>query len=101
MKGFYILKDKRVYPADLTDLAEQFEDISHRAVAQEQVGDYFVSTVFLCIDHNFLGSGPPILFETMVFDKNENSVYTERYRSYEEAEEGHKAACNLVKKGQL
>lgn len=37
-----------------------------RVVAQTQVGDRFVSTVLLGIDHAFMG-GPPILWESMIF----------------------------------
>jgi hypothetical protein len=47
-----------------------------------------VSTVFLGINHNFRGEGPPIVFETMVFggafDRQQR-----RYATWEEAEWGH------------
>ncbi len=36
-------------------------------VASTSVGDVWISTVFLAIDHNFLMIGPPLLFETKVF----------------------------------
>lgn len=49
-----------------------------------------VSTVFLSLDHNW-GDGPPILFETMIFG-GEHDGYQERYRTWEEAEEGHEIA---------
>lgn len=39
-----------------------------RHVASTEVGRLWVSTVFLGIDHNFFDEGPPILWETMVFD---------------------------------
>lgn len=38
-----------------------------RKVGDTRVGPYWVSTVFLGLDHNW-GEGPPLLFETMVFD---------------------------------
>lgn len=39
-----------------------------RIVAQTEIGPYWVSTVFLGMDHNWGGgAGPPILWETMVF----------------------------------
>lgn len=37
-----------------------------RVVKQEMVGKYWVSTIFLSLDHSW-GEGPPILWETMVF----------------------------------
>jgi hypothetical protein len=36
-------------------------------VISQQIGDSKVSTIFLGIDHNLFGKGPPILWETMVF----------------------------------
>jgi len=38
-----------------------------------RVGPYFVSTIFLGLDHQW-GNGPPILFETMVFVENPHTV---------------------------
>lgn len=49
-----------------------------------------VSTVFLGIDHGFGMSGPPVLFETMVFGgKLDESQW--RYSTWDEAAAGHKA----------
>jgi len=52
----------------------------------------WVSTVFLGIDHGF-GDGPPVLFETMVFPNEDDfsELDCERYCTWAEAEEGHKA----------
>lgn len=50
-----------------------------------------VSTVFLVFDHNVTGSGPPVLWETMVFGPNSAEV-VDRYTSYEDAKLGHKRA---------
>jgi hypothetical protein len=51
--------------------------------------------VFLGIDHNFFGDGPPILFETMVFggpmDQDQR-----RYSTWDEAEFGHAAIVALA-----
>ncbi len=38
-----------------------------RIVAQTTISSRLVSTVFLGLDHNF-GQGPPVLWETMVFN---------------------------------
>ncbi len=58
-------------------------------------GDVHVSTVFLGLDHNHTGKGPPLLFETMVFG---GPLHDEqwRYCTWEEAEAGHKAAVKLA-----
>lgn len=42
-------------------------ETAERHVAQTRIGNVWVSTVFLGLDHNFFGEGPPILFETMIF----------------------------------
>ncbi|MDJ0342238.1 hypothetical protein QMK19_03430 [Streptomyces sp. H10-C2] len=38
--------------------------------------DYRISTVWLGLNHSFLGDGPPILFETMVFGGGEDQDQT-------------------------
>jgi hypothetical protein len=62
-----------------------------RRVAKTQVGPYEVSTVFLGIDHNFLGrfGGEPILFETMIFARHRTFDYQQRYHTGKEAQAGH------------
>lgn len=47
-----------------------------------------VSTVWLGLDHNFWGDGPPLIFETMVFGGEENGA-TWRWPTKEKAIEGH------------
>ena len=64
-------------------------------VAQEHIGDVFVSTVFLGLDHSW-NSEIPILWETMIFG-GEHDQYQERYTSHKDALEGHEKALELVK----
>lgn len=66
-------------------------------VAVDYAGDVRVSTVFLCLDHR-IGPGAPLLFETMIFG-GEHDGYTDRYSTWEEAEDGHKRALALVHNG--
>lgn len=54
--------------------AEFIETFANRVVQQTHVGPYWVSTVFLGLDHQF-GKGPPLIFETMVFDTEQRRVY--------------------------
>lgn len=89
-----------------------FERHRHeRILRQQYVGVYFVSTVFLGLDHAF-GQGPPVLWETMVFDHRrggsrkwadvEPANYTRRYTSLADALAGHAIAVayvNLLRKG--
>lgn len=71
MNDKYILRpDGIAIPEpDLIAWAIWFED-SNRVVRQDVVGTVLISTVFLGLDHNFTGQGPPLLFETMVFRKD-------------------------------
>lgn len=69
--------------ASILDWARWFESFD-RVVAQTNIGEVLISTVFLGIDHNFHEEGAPILFETMVFG-GEYNEYQKRYRTLEEA----------------
>ena len=54
--------------------------------------EYYVSTVLLGLDHSSFGSGPPIIFETMVFRDDLDmgqDVAMDRYATLEQAREGH------------
>ena len=76
-----------------------------KVVKQEHVGDYFISTVLLGLDHSF-GSGPPLIFETMIFNQSDDAkelgndwldTYCERYSTKEQALEGHQVAVEYAK----
>ncbi len=55
-----------------------------------------VSTVFLRLDHNMHRDGPPLLFETMVFTKDEwIEEDCRRCATWEEAEAQHQEMCDL------
>lgn len=55
-----------------------------------------VSTVFLAINHDFLGEGEPILWETMVFAKDWDGLYQDRYTAHADAVAGHTRVCRLI-----
>lgn len=59
-------------------------------VAATRVGGIRVSTVFLALDHNFGGKGPPVLFETMIFGaRGRWAEFQTRYCTEAEALAGH------------
>lgn len=91
--------------------AMSFEDGDRRVARTELMnGDVVVSTVFLGLDHNFMGDGPPILFETMVFGEEHLTKFLgherisreemgcSRYSTYDEAEKGHAAHVAKLEK---
>jgi hypothetical protein len=74
-----------------------YADAEKRRVALDEVfPGVSVSTVFLSIDHNFGGEGPPILWETMVFG-GPLAGEEERYSSRAEAEAGHRNMVDRVR----
>lgn len=75
-------------------------DLEHdaRRVAISRVDRWQVSTVFLAIDHNW-GSGPPVLWETMVFGPEPWTDWQDRYTSREAAEAGHQRVVEALLRG--
>ena len=94
--SWYILdNNNNPVKSNITDCGKWLEKNPERkAVKQEHIGDVFISTVFLGLDHSFQ-SDTPSLWETMIFG-GEHDQYMDRYTSYEDALEGHQTALNLV-----
>jgi len=90
----YILDGKNPIPC--FDMTLWGSKNNNRQVGLFKFGEVIVSTVFLGMDHSFNGS-TPVLFETMIFGGKYDS-YQERYCTWDEAEEGHKVACELINK---
>ena len=86
---YYVLIGQTPVPeGDALKWAAWFET-ADRIVKQEHVGVYFVSTVFLGVDHNWF-EGPALLFETMVFaDGDSHGLHCERCAIWMEAEAQH------------
>lgn len=85
---------------DVVKWARWFET-ADRVVAQTEVGGYFVSTVFLGLDHRFVGEGPPILFETMVWSDGESTDCMARSSTWAEAVAVHLEAIKLCRANRL
>lgn len=80
--------DRQGRPIGLMEIAK-----GERRVAETTLPDgKWVSTVWLGIDHSF-GSGPPLIFETMVFPSQGDfgDLDCDRYSTEEEARVGHEA----------
>jgi len=93
---FYILDgDKTPRLATSIEWAEWMMINAARRVREDTVGDVYVSTVFVGIDHSF-GRGEPLLFETMIFDGPHDGECN-RCSTWEDAEEMHAAAVARVK----
>jgi hypothetical protein len=97
---FYIL-DERNQPVASTTLgcavwlSEGGEE--RRQLADDHVGGHRVSTIFLLLDHRHLGGGPPLLFETMVFDEHGRMTGEQhRYSTYDDALAGHQTTLRRL-----
>lgn len=66
------------------------------AIAWETVNGYKVSTAFLGVAHTIQGDDPA-LFETLVIDATGGIVYNVRYKTLEDAREGHSKALELAR----
>jgi|ERR1700679_500410 len=64
--------NKKGEPISLIEFSILFENFQYKIIKQENVGKYFVSTVWLGIDMNYRKDGPPLIFETMIFMNDEN-----------------------------
>jgi hypothetical protein len=86
-------------PISIREWMELFRDTEKRIVAQDHVGNYFISTVWLGLDHGW--GGPPLFFETMVFDQSGERPHQDlgcwRYSTWVEAELGHAEHLNELK----
>jgi hypothetical protein len=59
---------------------------------------YYVSTVWLGLDHGW-GDGPPVIFETMVFERGDFSdLDMDRYATKEQAKAGHRRMVAAVRR---
>ena len=99
MSVWYKLVDKKPVAIEIEQLtdADYQKIITNKRIGNTHLSNGIrVSTVFLCINHNFSGTGDPVLFETMAFPEDSyEEIDMDRYTTYEDALQGH---WNMVKK---
>jgi hypothetical protein len=92
----YILDaNHKLVSVGLMEWAQWFEQDGNRRVAEDTIDGFYVSTVFLGLDHSFSGT-VPLVFETMVFADGNGELFG-RYPSWDQALGGHAAAIKWVK----
>lgn len=104
MTDRYILVNGEPVPEpDLKKWGKWFQDNpKDRIVKQETIGDLKISTVFLGLDHRWTNdSGPPILWETMVFGGEMDSEQMRCTGSRADAEAMHQRMIREVIKEPL
>ena len=74
-------------------------EIENRIIARTQDGRFLISTVWLGLNHQY-GDGPPLKFETMIFDEQNNGedIGCQRYSTKEQAIAGHEDAKRWIEK---
>ena len=88
MKPRYL--DRQGKPMGVRAWAGLLEDMDYKRVRETTLPDgKWVSTVWLGLNHNW-GDGPPLIFETMVFNKGSSSdLDCTRYSTEAQAIKGH------------
>lgn len=98
--------DRKGKPIGLMNWAEKFEDNEYTIVKQDYVDRYFVSTVWLGLNHSlcFFKDAPIQIFETMIFLKDPQEdeddpllSFQERYSTEEDAIKGHEIALKIAR----
>lgn len=97
MSEFY---DREGRPLELMEWAELNKSRAYSTLARTELGQLWVSTIWLGIDHGWNG-GPPVIFESMVFGRlNYSELAMRRYATEADALAGHTelVAWALVRK---
>lgn len=89
--------DRQGNPITGQEWTEQFGQMEDRRVAETTVGEVWVSTVWLGLDHNW--TGPPMIFETMVFGGPYHE-HMHRYSTETQALAGHDQMVTLVREAE-
>lgn len=96
--GDYYARDGQ--PLELMEWSRLHSDQAYKRVAETTIGAYWVSTVWLGLNHNWDDQGPPLIFETMVFPADGGSaldLYSDRYSTEAQALAGHEEMCTLIR----
>lgn len=93
--------DRAGQPISMEEWAGLHHDPDYIRVVRSSIitpaGPGTVSTVWLGLDHNFSGIGPPVIFETMIFGGGEEWEDSQwRYSTEAEALAGHQAAIDAI-----
>lgn len=91
MSDYY---DRNGHPISLDEFVRLWAEDSSRCVARTERDGITVSTVWLGLDHQW-GSGPPLIFETMIFGGEHDSDQY-RYSTESQALAGHEKACRIA-----
>lgn len=95
--------DREGRPVSVEEFSRLKRDPDYVRIGGTTVGRWWVSTVWLGVNHRLDGTLPPLLFETMIFPSNP-SVPADwdgegqwRYHTEEQARAGHDQVVRMVR----
>lgn len=104
MRRYILDSNGRVQRCDDTIICARWMEAQPRHIGRDEIDGWFISTVFLGLDHSFSNEPcRPVLWETMVFKPPEtaggrgDNVYEARYSSRLLARRGHEAMVRAVR----
>jgi hypothetical protein len=94
-RWFILDDDNNVAHATITEASEFLALSERRKVGYDEVDGYSISTVFLCLDHDYSGHNPQ-LFETLVSGPDVDSDIIGRYATWAQARRAHLACVGRI-----
>jgi hypothetical protein len=97
--------DRQGNPIEILDWARKCQDYDYKLVKQEEVGKYFVSTIWVGLNMSMWRNNPIQIFETMIFlnegsdEERRNDPICDlihRYSTEEQALAGHERAVGVA-----
>src|SRR5215216_2276915 len=95
--------DRAGRPITMWEWGQLSEDMAYKIIEQTTVGPIWLSTVWIGLDHNYLDTGPPLIFETMGFLAQGSrpdfgaDIGQARYATEDEARRGHWGLVELAR----
>lgn len=81
--------DKEGREITLREWGKLHQHVEYLRIADEHIGPYWVSTVWIGLNHCWNPDLPPLIFESMVFKGDYSDLDCIRYSTLEQALEGH------------
>ncbi len=100
----YILDGDLALPCEDMDAAKAWQGSNQASkfIANDHIDGLWISTIFLVMNHEFDEARPPLIFETMVFPEGVwTELYCDRYSTYHQAQRGHQAVLERVRRGEF
>jgi hypothetical protein len=95
-----IFFNRKSEPIDVISWAHLRGNMQYCRIAEDDIGNIYISTVWVGVRMSPFDDSPPRIFETMVFNLGADEEYIQQYSTEEAARIGHAAAVNYAKERQ-